>query len=34
VVTQAVPPDALAVGRARQELKEGWAKKRRERQGR
>jgi bifunctional UDP-N-acetylglucosamine pyrophosphorylase/glucosamine-1-phosphate N-acetyltransferase len=32
VVTQAVPPDALAVGRARQELKEGWAKKRRERQ--
>jgi bifunctional UDP-N-acetylglucosamine pyrophosphorylase/glucosamine-1-phosphate N-acetyltransferase len=33
VVTQAVPPDALAVGRARQELKEGWAKKRRERQG-
>jgi bifunctional UDP-N-acetylglucosamine pyrophosphorylase/glucosamine-1-phosphate N-acetyltransferase len=33
VITQAVPPDALALGRARQELKEGWAKKRRERQG-
>jgi bifunctional UDP-N-acetylglucosamine pyrophosphorylase/glucosamine-1-phosphate N-acetyltransferase len=32
VVTQTVPPDALAVGRARQELKEGWARKRRERQ--
>jgi bifunctional UDP-N-acetylglucosamine pyrophosphorylase/glucosamine-1-phosphate N-acetyltransferase len=31
VITQDVPPDALAVGRARQELKEGWAKKRRER---
>ncbi|MGD0498231.1 MAG: bifunctional UDP-N-acetylglucosamine diphosphorylase/glucosamine-1-phosphate N-acetyltransferase GlmU [Bryobacteraceae bacterium] len=30
VITQRVPPDALAVGRARQEVKEGWAKKRRE----
>jgi bifunctional UDP-N-acetylglucosamine pyrophosphorylase/glucosamine-1-phosphate N-acetyltransferase len=26
VVTQDVPPDALAVGRARQTIKEGWAK--------
>jgi bifunctional UDP-N-acetylglucosamine pyrophosphorylase/glucosamine-1-phosphate N-acetyltransferase len=34
VITQAVPPDALAIGRARQDLKEGWAKKRRKRQGR
>jgi bifunctional UDP-N-acetylglucosamine pyrophosphorylase/glucosamine-1-phosphate N-acetyltransferase len=33
VITQAVPPDALALGRARQELKEGWARKRRERRG-
>jgi len=33
-ITHAVPPDALALGRARQELKEGWAKKRRERRGR
>jgi bifunctional UDP-N-acetylglucosamine pyrophosphorylase/glucosamine-1-phosphate N-acetyltransferase len=33
VITQAVPPDALALGRARQELKEGWARKRRERGG-
>ena len=33
VITQAVPADALAVGRARQVMKEGWAKKRRERQG-
>jgi bifunctional UDP-N-acetylglucosamine pyrophosphorylase/glucosamine-1-phosphate N-acetyltransferase len=32
-ITHAVPPDALALGRARQELKEGWAKKRRERRG-
>jgi bifunctional UDP-N-acetylglucosamine pyrophosphorylase/glucosamine-1-phosphate N-acetyltransferase len=32
-ITQAVPPDALGLGRARQELKEGWAKKRRERRG-
>lgn len=30
VVTEAVPSDALAVGRARQVNKEGWAKKRRE----
>jgi bifunctional UDP-N-acetylglucosamine pyrophosphorylase/glucosamine-1-phosphate N-acetyltransferase len=29
VITNAVPPDALALGRARQELKEGWAAKRR-----
>jgi len=28
-ITSAVPPDALALGRARQELKEGWARKRR-----
>jgi hypothetical protein len=26
-----VPADALALGRARQEVKEGWAKRRRER---
>jgi bifunctional UDP-N-acetylglucosamine pyrophosphorylase/glucosamine-1-phosphate N-acetyltransferase len=31
VITEAVPPDALAVGRARQVIKEGWAKKKRER---
>ncbi len=31
VVTDPVPPDALALGRARQVLKEGWAKRRRER---
>jgi len=30
VVTDPVPPDALALGRARQVLKPGWAKKRRE----
>jgi bifunctional UDP-N-acetylglucosamine pyrophosphorylase/glucosamine-1-phosphate N-acetyltransferase len=30
-ITENVPPDALAVGRARQALKEGWARKRRER---
>ena len=30
VVTEPVPPDALALGRARQSVKEGWAKKRRE----
>jgi bifunctional UDP-N-acetylglucosamine pyrophosphorylase / glucosamine-1-phosphate N-acetyltransferase len=30
VVTNAVPPDALAIGRGRQENKEGWAKRRRE----
>lgn len=32
VITDAVPPDALGVGRARQVNKEGWARKRRERQ--
>ena len=30
---RAVPPDALALGRARQVVKEGWARKRRERRG-
>ncbi len=30
VVTDPVPPDALALGRARQVVKEGWAKKRRQ----
>jgi bifunctional UDP-N-acetylglucosamine pyrophosphorylase/glucosamine-1-phosphate N-acetyltransferase len=30
VVTEAVPPDALALGRARQVVKPGWAKKRRQ----
>jgi bifunctional UDP-N-acetylglucosamine pyrophosphorylase/glucosamine-1-phosphate N-acetyltransferase len=30
VITKTVPPDSLAVGRARQVVKEGWAKKRRE----
>jgi bifunctional UDP-N-acetylglucosamine pyrophosphorylase / glucosamine-1-phosphate N-acetyltransferase len=30
VVTQAVPPDALAIGRSRQVNKEGWAKQRRQ----
>jgi len=30
VVTKPVPPDALAIGRAHQVVKEGWAKKRRE----
>jgi bifunctional UDP-N-acetylglucosamine pyrophosphorylase/glucosamine-1-phosphate N-acetyltransferase len=34
VVTQPVPADALALGRARQEIKEEWAKKRRARFGR
>ena len=29
-VTRNVPPDALAVGRARQENKEGWARRNRE----
>src|ERR1035441_6796119 len=29
VITQTVPPDALAIGRGRQENKEEWAKKRR-----
>jgi bifunctional UDP-N-acetylglucosamine pyrophosphorylase/glucosamine-1-phosphate N-acetyltransferase len=33
VITKAVPPDALAIGRAQQVVKEGWAKKRRERNG-
>jgi bifunctional UDP-N-acetylglucosamine pyrophosphorylase/glucosamine-1-phosphate N-acetyltransferase len=33
VITQTVPPDALGLGRARQELKEGWSIKRRKRQG-
>jgi bifunctional UDP-N-acetylglucosamine pyrophosphorylase / glucosamine-1-phosphate N-acetyltransferase len=31
VITDQVPPDALALGRARQVLKEGWARARRER---
>jgi bifunctional UDP-N-acetylglucosamine pyrophosphorylase/glucosamine-1-phosphate N-acetyltransferase len=30
VITNAVPPDALAIGRGRQENKEAWARKRRE----
>ena len=30
-ITQAVPPDALAFGRAHQVVKEGWARRRRER---
>jgi len=30
VITEAVPPNALAVGRSRQVVKEGWAKKRRD----
>ncbi|HET8548815.1 MAG TPA: bifunctional UDP-N-acetylglucosamine diphosphorylase/glucosamine-1-phosphate N-acetyltransferase GlmU [Bryobacteraceae bacterium] len=34
VVTQAVPADALAIGRSRQTNKDGWAKQRRERQQR
>ena len=29
VITEPVPPDALALGRARQVVKEGWARKRR-----
>jgi bifunctional UDP-N-acetylglucosamine pyrophosphorylase/glucosamine-1-phosphate N-acetyltransferase len=33
VITEAVPADALALGRARQTIKPGWAKKRREPQG-
>jgi len=32
-VTAPVPPDALAVGRARTEIKKDWAKRRREKQG-
>ena len=31
VITKSVPPDALAIGRGQQFVKEGWAKKRRER---
>jgi bifunctional UDP-N-acetylglucosamine pyrophosphorylase/glucosamine-1-phosphate N-acetyltransferase len=31
VITKPVPPDALAIGRAHQLVKEGWAKTRRER---
>jgi bifunctional UDP-N-acetylglucosamine pyrophosphorylase/glucosamine-1-phosphate N-acetyltransferase len=30
VITRDVPADALAVGRGRQEIKEGWARRRRE----
>ena len=33
VITEAVPADALALGRARQAIKPGWAKKRRELRG-
>jgi len=33
VITDAVPEDALALGRARKVLKESWAKKRREQSG-
>jgi bifunctional UDP-N-acetylglucosamine pyrophosphorylase/glucosamine-1-phosphate N-acetyltransferase len=33
VITEPVPPDALALGRARQVVKEEWAKKRRQRAG-
>jgi bifunctional UDP-N-acetylglucosamine pyrophosphorylase/glucosamine-1-phosphate N-acetyltransferase len=33
VVTQDVPADALALGRARQVVKPGWAKARREKAG-
>jgi bifunctional UDP-N-acetylglucosamine pyrophosphorylase/glucosamine-1-phosphate N-acetyltransferase len=33
VITDAVPEDALALGRSRQTVKEGWAKKRREQSG-
>ena len=29
VITEPVPPDALALGRTRQTVKEGWAAKRR-----
>ena len=29
-VTEDVPPDSLAIGRARQIVKEGWAKQKRE----
>ena len=34
VITDAVPPDALALGRSRQVVKEGWAKSRREKRSR
>jgi bifunctional UDP-N-acetylglucosamine pyrophosphorylase/glucosamine-1-phosphate N-acetyltransferase len=34
VITETVPPDALALGRARQEIKPDWARKRRERKAR
>jgi bifunctional UDP-N-acetylglucosamine pyrophosphorylase/glucosamine-1-phosphate N-acetyltransferase len=30
VITDPVPPDALALGRARQVIKEGWTRKRKE----
>jgi bifunctional UDP-N-acetylglucosamine pyrophosphorylase / glucosamine-1-phosphate N-acetyltransferase len=30
VITDPVPPDSLALGRARQVVKENWARKRRE----
>jgi bifunctional UDP-N-acetylglucosamine pyrophosphorylase/glucosamine-1-phosphate N-acetyltransferase len=33
VITNAVPQDALAIARGRQEIKEGWAKRRREKTG-
>ncbi|MGO9241401.1 MAG: bifunctional UDP-N-acetylglucosamine diphosphorylase/glucosamine-1-phosphate N-acetyltransferase GlmU [Bryobacteraceae bacterium] len=33
VITEAVPEDALALGRSRQVVKEGWARKRREKAG-
>jgi bifunctional UDP-N-acetylglucosamine pyrophosphorylase / glucosamine-1-phosphate N-acetyltransferase len=32
-ITQDVPPDSLAVGRAKQEVKKGWAKKRKKKKG-
>jgi bifunctional UDP-N-acetylglucosamine pyrophosphorylase/glucosamine-1-phosphate N-acetyltransferase len=34
VITTAVPPDALGIGRGRQENKQGWAKRRREKSSR
>jgi len=34
VITKDVPPDALALGRSRQEVKEGWAARRRRKTGR
>jgi bifunctional UDP-N-acetylglucosamine pyrophosphorylase/glucosamine-1-phosphate N-acetyltransferase len=33
VITDAVPEDALGLGRSRQVVKEGWARKRREQTG-